>query len=195
MKFEPVERAGTRAYQHEERRLIRIASFNSDGWHMVAFGRAAACTRLMLRRRQAICGFCHLPIIIRYIHPVCAPPKPLPIYRRVAGLYTGHGLASCHGGWALSLPKPRRCAMVVKLFPVVPGTMTRGHGPVSVVTFITMGIASGPSEQAGTEARRAKSTSPKKRYLSSVYRAGARRQKPWKKSKISPSFHRSFTTV
>jgi len=50
--------------------------------------------------------------------------------------------------------------------------MTRGRDSVSVVTFITMGIASGrgPGGQAGTEARRAMSTLPKKRYLSSVYR-------------------------
>ena len=43
--------------------------------------------------------------------------------------------------------------MVVKLLPVVPGKMTRGRDSVSVVTFITMGIASGrgPGGQAGTE--------------------------------------------
>lgn len=139
---------------------------------MVAFGRAAACARLTLRhtRRQAICGFCHLPIIIRCIHPVCAPPKPLPIQCRAWSRSSFRP-----GRCALSLPIPRRCAMVVKLFPVVPGKMTRGHDPVSVVTFITMGIASGPGGQAGTEARRAKSTPPKERYLSSAYRAGARR--------------------
>lgn len=54
-----------------ERRLIRVANFNSDSRHMAALGRAAACARLTLRRsrRQAICGFCHLPIIIRCVHP------------------------------------------------------------------------------------------------------------------------------
>lgn len=91
---------------------------------MVAFGRAAACARLTLRhtRRQAICGFCHLPIIIRCIHPVCAPPKPLPIHCRAWSRFSFRP-----GRCALSLPIPRRCAMVVKLFPVVPGKMTRGH--------------------------------------------------------------------
>lgn len=69
--------------RYKERRLIRVASFNSGGWHMVAFGRAVACARLTLRhsRRQAICGFCHLPIIIRCIHPVCASSKPLSMHR------------------------------------------------------------------------------------------------------------------
>lgn len=75
--------------------VSRVASFNSDGRHMAALERAAAYARLTLRRsrRQAICGFCHLPIIIRCVHPgVRATAAPIN-----TTVERGHGLASGPG--------------------------------------------------------------------------------------------------